>query len=130
MIIDTSAWIAILQKEPEAEKLTRVILQSNIRLVSTIAYYEAGIITYARRGTEGQKDLELLIQKFAPEMVAPSREQMDIALKAYQHFGKGQHKAGLNFADCIMYGLAKFRNLPLLFKGNDFSQTDIEVVSY
>ena len=88
------------------------------------------MLVQARYGDEGSRDLDLLLAKLRIQIAAFTPTQAEIARRAFREFGKGRHPAGLNFGDCIAYGLAKDTGEPLLFKGEDFSKTDIAVVSY
>ena len=84
----------------------------------------------ARRGDDGARDLDLLLAKLRVDIVAVTASQADIARKAFRRYGRGRHPANLNFGDCFAYALAKDKSAPLLFKGNDFGQTDVMVASY
>lgn len=87
---------------------------------------EIAIVIEARFGEAGAAEVDLWLHKAAVESVAVDAEQIDVARRAWRKFGKGRHPAGLNFGDCFSYALAATRGEPLLFKGNDFSQTDIQ----
>ncbi len=128
--IDTSAVITILFQEPEAERITRTIVGATSRLLSSASLLEAGIILQARHGDEGARDLDLLLHTLSLEIVPVSEKQANLARKAYRQFGKGIHPAGLNYGDCFSYALAKDKSLPLLFKGEDFNKTDIQIAEY
>jgi ribonuclease VapC len=91
---------------------------------------ETGIVMQVRRGDEAARDLDLLLAKFAIEIIPVSARQVSLARKAFQRFGRGRHPARLNFGDCFAYALAKDHSAPLLFKGKDFGQTDIAVAPY
>ena len=130
MIIDTSALMCILQAEPEARAIARALAQDGIRQLSAGNFLEAGMVVQARYGDEGARDLDLLLAKLKIQIVAFTPTQAEIARRAFREFGKGRHPASLNFGDCIAYGLAKDSGEPLLFKGEDFSKTDIAVVGY
>ena len=125
MVIDSSALIAILEAEPEAEQLVEAIEQDQIRLISAVSVVETTIVIENRRGKNGRKALNLLMEKIATEIVPVTAEYVAITCQAYHDFGKGRHPAKLNFGDCFSYATAKLRCEPLLFKGNDFNQTDI-----
>ena len=84
------------------------------------------MILESRFGADGVRDLDLLIAKANVIQAPVDEEQAQLARRAFQKYGKGRHPAGLNFGDCFSYALAKALDLPLLFKGNDFSQTDVE----
>ena len=130
MIIDTSALVGILDQEPDAKRLVRAIATATERLLSAANLVETGIVMQVRRGDEASRDLDLLLAKFSIEIIPVSAKQADIARKAFQRFGRGRHPARLNFGDCFAYALAKDSAAPLLFKGEDFSHTDITVAPY
>jgi ribonuclease VapC len=125
MVIDTSALIAILQKEPEAETFTRAIVRDSRRLISVMTALEAEMVVFGRAGDDGVALLELVLHKLQCETTPCSLEQLTFARRAFRRFGKGRHPAGLNLGDCFPYALARLTGEPLLFKGADFSQTDI-----
>ena len=125
MIVDTSAILAILRDEPERRRFTEAIEAADECLMSTASFVEASLVLEATRGYEGLRDLDLLLAKAGMEFVPVDMEQAHIARKAFRNFGKGRHPAKLNFGDCFSYALAIATNSPLLFKGNDFSQTDV-----
>ncbi len=125
MIVDTSAILAILRDEPERRQFTEAIESADEILMSTASFVEASLVLEATRGYEGLRDLDLLLAKAVVEFVSVDLEQAHIARKAFRNFGKGRHAAKLNFGDCFSYALAITTNSPLLFKGNDFSQTDV-----
>lgn len=130
MIIDTSAIIAILCGEPEKPALIEAIVNNAYRAISAAGFVETSIVLEARFGYEGTRDFDLLIAKAGIETVPVDLEQAQIARRAYRKYGKGRHPAGLNYGDCFSYALAKATNSMLLFKGNDFSQTDIKICEY
>ena len=130
MIIDTSALVSILDQEAEAERLTRAIAAVSERMLSAANLVETGIVMQVRRGDEAARDLDLLLAKLKIDIIPVSGKQASLARKAFQHYGRGRHPAKLNFGDCFAYALAKDSSAPLLFKGNDFSQTDIVIASY
>jgi len=130
MIIDTSALVSILDQEAEAERLARAIAAASERMLSAANLVETGIVMQVRRGDEAARDLDLLLAKLKIEIIPVSGKQANLARKAFQHYGRGRHPAKLNFGDCFAYALAKDSSAPLLFKGNDFSKTDIMIASY
>jgi ribonuclease VapC len=130
MIIDTSALVGILDQEAEAERLARAIAAASERILSAANLVETGIVMQVRRGDEAARDLDLLLAKLKIDIIPVSARQANLARKAFQRFGRGRHPAKLNFGDCFAYALAKDSSAPLLFKGNDFSQTDIMIASY
>lgn len=125
MIVDTSAILSILGDEPERRRFTEAIELADECLMSTASFVEASLVLEARRGPEGLRDLDLLLAKAGVEFVPVDLEQARVARRAFRNFGKGRHPAKLNFGDCFPYALAIVTNSPLLFKGNDFSQTDV-----
>ena len=125
MVIDTSALIAILFGEPEALSFTRAVADESRKLISAFNALETGIVVEARKGEAGGRELDLLLHRAQIEIVAMNADQAELARTAWRKYGKGNHSAGLNIGDCCAYALAKYSGEPLLFKGNDFSQTDI-----
>lgn len=130
MVIDTSALLALLGMEPEAERIAGAIEADPVRLLSAASLVEATIVVESKRGPEAGRELDLLIAKAGVQVEAVTTEQGEIARDAWRRFGKGRHVAGLNFGDCFSYALAKTSAEPLLFKGADFAQTDISIVAY
>lgn len=128
MVIDTSALIAILLKEAETEKFARALIHDSKRLLSAFSALETSIVIEVRKGESGSLALAQLLYRAKIEIVEMNKQQMQLALEAWRKFGKGHHPAKLNLGDCCSYALAKYSGEPLLFKGNDFSQTDIKVV--
>jgi ribonuclease VapC len=127
MVIDTSALLAILLQEADAESFAKAIASAEPRLLSAANLVEAGIVAEARAGADGARDLDLLVVKSKIEVRPVTVEQAELARLAFRKFGKGCHPAGLNFGDCFAYALAKDTGEPLLFKGNDFNHTDIAI---
>jgi ribonuclease VapC len=125
MIIDTSALLAILYQEEDAEWFVTAIVAAPIRRMSAGNFLEAAINIDTRGDPEASRQLDNFIRQAVIEIAAVTPEHAQIARQAYLDFGKGRHKAALNFGDCFAYALAKATGEPLLFKGNDFSNTDI-----
>ncbi|NEQ66807.1 MAG: type II toxin-antitoxin system VapC family toxin [Symploca sp. SIO1B1] len=130
MVIDPSAILAIIYAEPEGETFLNLIAQSENCLLASPSYVEASIVLGTRHGEAGVESLNLLLKKLSIVIVPFSPEQAKLATEAFLKFGKGRHPAKLNMGDCFSYALAKAMSQPLLFKGNDFSQTDIDKVNY
>jgi ribonuclease VapC len=126
MVLDTSAVIAILFDEPDAEVLERQIVDDPVRLVSAGTVIEATIIIESRLGDAGGREVDLWLQRASIEIVPVDVEQMETARRAWRRFGRGRHPASLNYGDCFSYALAVTRDEPLLFKGNDFARTDVK----
>ncbi len=125
MVIDTSAIIAILSNEPEQQNFIEAIERSESRLISSATYLEASIVLLHRFGEEGLRNFDLFMMKAEFSIEPVDVKQVYIARRAYQEFGKNRHPANLNFGDCFAYALSKLMGQPLLFKGSDFSETDI-----
>jgi ribonuclease VapC len=126
MVIDSSAIAAILLNEPDAAAFEQLVADDPIRLMSAGTLIEAGMIIESKLGAVGGRELDLWLQRAKVEIVAVDDEQADFARRAWRRFGKGRHPAGLNYGDCFAYALAVSRDEPLLFKGNDFGQTDVK----
>ena len=125
MVIDTSAIVAIAQNEPEAPTFERLIAEDPVRLISAATVLEAAMVLETRFGEPGGVELDLWLARADVDIVAVEVEHADQARRAWRRYGKGRHPAGLNYGDCFSYALAKLTDEPLLFKGNDFAQTDI-----
>jgi ribonuclease VapC len=129
MVMDTSALLAILLSEPEALTFTREIAASNVRLVGAPTLVEASAIMLARKGKPGVIALDALVSRLGIEVVPMSAAAADHAREAYARYGKGVGSPGvLNYGDVLSYGVARAEDQPLLFKGDDFAQTDIRSV--
>jgi len=126
MVIDTSALLAILQNEPERRRFNEAIEAAETRFMSTASFLEVSMIVESRYGADGVRDLDLLLAKAKVPVVPVDEDQAHLARRSFQKYGKGRHPAGLNYGDCFSYALARSLEQPLLFKGNDFSQTDVE----
>lgn len=128
MVIDTSVLIAILLQEPETKAFADAIATFQPCVISAATQLESSIVIWRKKGQAGLDRLNLLIQVLGIQVVAVDQTLIKIATEAFITYGKGQHKASLNFGDCFSYALAKSRNEPLLFKGQDFIQTDINII--
>lgn len=125
MVFDTSALLALLLDEPEAEAFRTAVEDDTTRLVSAATLLETALLIEARKGEPGGRELDLLVHKAEVEVVPVEAEHVSEARRAYRRFGKGRHAAGLNFGDLFAYALARTSGEPLLFKGDDFTKTDI-----
>jgi ribonuclease VapC len=123
MIVDTSALIAILRKEPGYQSFIETLLKTDRVRISAATLLESRMV--ANRDN-GLAELAELLVALDAEIIAVDQGQGDIAFQGFLHYGKGQHPAGLNFGDCFSYALAKAYGEPLLFKGEDFPRTDID----
>jgi ribonuclease VapC len=127
MVIDSSAIFAIFFHEQDARTFRERIAVDPIRLISAATVVEAAMVIEARFGEAGGAELDLWLHKADVEIVAVTADHADQARRAWRRYGKGRHPAGLNFGDCFSYALAALTQEPLLFKGEDFSKTDIRV---
>lgn len=128
MVLDTSAILAILLNEPEINTFSAAIERDPVRLLSAASLVEASLVVESRYGEAGRRDLDLLLQAAEIEIAPLDARQADMARHAFRTFGKGRHPAALNLGDCFSYALAQVSGEALLFKGNDFSKTDVRWV--
>lgn len=128
MVVDASAILAVLLGEPEAAQFIEALAADSKRLVGPVSVLEATVVLEARKGPEGARQLDLFLHAAGLEVVNMTADHLQLARHAYRKYGKGRHPASLNLGDCCTYGLARWSQQPLLFKGNDFSQTDLELV--
>jgi ribonuclease VapC len=130
MIVDSSALIAILLKEPEALRLTTAIAGSSACRLPASCFLETSMLLLARLDEDGLRDLDLYLARSRMEIAPFTESQSRLAREAFKQYGKGRHPAKLNFGDCMSYALAKEGGDELLFKGTDFSRTDVAVARY
>src|SRR3990167_7407087 len=129
MVIDTSAILTILLNEKEASSFAQAISQDPKRLLSVGTALELMIVIEARKGEAGSRELDLFLHRSKIDIVPCDSDQIEIARIAWRRYGKGNHPASLNFGDCFSYALSKTSGEPLLYKGNDFNQTDLQLVN-
>lgn len=128
MVIDTSAIIAILLGEPEAESFAKAIANDPRRLMSAFSALESGFVIEAKKGEAGGREFDLLIHRSKIDVIDMDSAQAELARIAWRNYGKGRHPAGLNIVDCCTYALCKYSGEPLLFKGDNFSRTDVKIL--
>jgi ribonuclease VapC len=129
MVVDTSAIIAVLMDEAAATRLADLMIKNPCAL-SAVSEYECRIVALARRGPAVLPEIDELLELLSVEIVPFDRQMANAALDAYARFGKGVGTpAVLNFGDCASYALAKLRDVPLLFVGDDFTRTDIQAAT-
>lgn len=126
MIVDTSAAVAILYREPEAEAFARRIREADIVRMSIANWLELMMVVERQLGADAARQAELFLTSAEVTIEPVSVEQGRLARQAFLDFGRGRHRAALNFGDCFAYALAKTMGEPLLFKGDDFARTDIQ----
>ena len=125
IVVDASALIAILDKEPDAALYAEAIAEADPPLISMATLLEVNIVMFNRHGARAARMVDRLIQEAGFQIESFTAQHGELAREAYARYGKGQQTAGLNYGDCFSYALAKATSLPLLFKGQDFSKTDI-----
>lgn len=130
MVLDTSSVLAILLGEPEASLFVEIISKDQKRLISAGTALELMIVIEAKKSEAGGRELDLFLHRAKIDIVPFDSEQAEIARIAWRNYGKSNHPAGLNFGDCFAYALAKTSGELLLFKGNDFSKTDVLSLKY
>ena len=128
MVIDSSALLALLLAEPEAERIAGAIAGDPRRLVCAFSALETAILIEAKKGELAGRELDLLLHRTRADVVVMESAQVEIARSAWRRFGKGRHPAGLTIGDCCSYALSRFSGEPLLFKGEDIRKTDIAPV--
>ena len=126
MIVDSSAILAVLYREQDAERYERVIASAAHPRMSVANLLETSIVLEGRGGEAAGHELDLFLRDAEIELAPVTVEHLEAARRAWRRFGKGNHPASLNFGDCFAYALADLMDEPLLFKGEDFAQTDIE----
>lgn len=125
MVIDASVLVAILTDEPDAPRYEEAIERDLTRLVSSATVLETSMVIESRVGEPGGRELDLLIHRARIAVIPFDEEQLALARDAFRRYGRGRHPAALNFGDCFSYALSIARGEPLLYKGNDFAQTDV-----
>jgi ribonuclease VapC len=128
MVIDTSALVAMLTNEPDAERFEAAVEADPALLMSTASYLETAIVIEHRFGKPGGRELDLWLHRAAVDLVAVDAQQVHIARVVYRKYRNGRHRASLNYGDCFAFVLAKTSGEPLLFKGDNFPHTDITAV--
>jgi len=126
LIIDSSAILAIVLLEPDEPKMLSAVMAATAIRMSAANWLETSIIVDSRQNRKVAAKFDAIITDLNIEIAAVSKDQAVIARDAYRRFGRGRHPAKLNYGDCFAYALALTTGEPLLFKGNDFSQTDVE----
>ncbi len=128
VVVDTSAALAILLDEPEAQAIRATLKAASVRLMSTATAIELGVVLQARRGPSSRATLDRFLRAAGIELVDVDRSQVDRALTAWRRFGKGNHQARLNLGDLFTYALADAPGRAILCVGDDFAATDLPVV--
>lgn len=127
MIVDSSAILAVLFNGPDAAIYATAIANAPSCRISAANYVETAVVVESQNPAAGSRQFDTFMRRAGIAIEPVTEEQAQFARQAYSDFGKGRHPAGLNFGDCFSYALAKAYREPLLFKGNDFSRTDVQV---
>jgi len=127
MVLDTSAVLAIFLAEPERQSFLQALAEADLRLISAASVLESAIVLEAKRGESAGREFDLFLHTADIHVVPVDSEQIDSARLAWRRYGKGRHRAALNFGDCLSYALAQTSGEPLLAKGNDFRRTDLKM---
>jgi ribonuclease VapC len=130
MVVDPSALLAVLFKEPGAERIARSLEKDPRRLACALTFLQAAIVVEARKGEPGGRELDLLVHRLKLESIPLTESHAEVARDAWRRYGKGRHPANLNMSDCCSYALACVSGEPLLFLGDDFAKTDVRRVEY
>ncbi|MGK3203263.1 type II toxin-antitoxin system VapC family toxin [Amycolatopsis sp. MEPSY49] len=128
MIIDSSAIIAMINREPESGALARALVADPEPKIGAPTRAEAGIVLMAKFGMRGKSLFERFLQEWGVVTIPFDHRHAEVAIEAFHRFGKGRHSAKLNLGDCHCYATAKIAREPLLCIGDDFPQTDLELV--
>ncbi|MEC5289598.1 type II toxin-antitoxin system VapC family toxin [Aurantimonas sp. C2-6-R+9] len=127
IVVDSSAIVAVTNAEPEAERITRLIVNDDEVSISAATFVETAIVIRSQHGSQGVRRLHEMMEDMVLRTHPFNVRQADLAIEAYRRFGRGSGSpARLNFGDCFSYALARSLDAPLLFKGDDFFHTDIE----
>jgi ribonuclease VapC len=125
IVVDSSVVVAVVREERESAQLLDILDQTPQSLMSVVSYVETNMVIAGRRADADLRQVGILIKALGIEIVPVTLDQGETAVASFIKFGKGRHRARLNLADCFSYALAKTRELPLLFKGDDFLNTDV-----
>ena len=127
MVLDSSAIVAIVLKEPGHERLVQAMDRAEVIVAGSPTLVEATMVLTSRLGQDARPVLFAFLRRAEAEVVAFNEQHVDAAASAFLRFGRGRHPAALNFGDCMSYAVAAVSGLPLLFTGGDFARTDIEM---
>ena len=128
MIVDSSALVAVLLRQPAHEQLLDKLREARVAGVGAPTLAETGIVVASRVGAVGRTLLARLLQESGLQVVPFGDQHWPVALDAFGRFGKGRHSAALNFGDCLTYAIARLADQPLLCLGEDFAKTDLRLV--
>lgn len=127
MVIDTSALVAVFLGEPERQRFMDLILAAERKLISAAIAVEAGIVLEHRASETVAREFDLFLHEASIEIVSVDADQADLARMAFRKYGKGRHRAALNFGDCFTHALASISGEPVLAKGSEFERAGLEL---
>ena len=130
IVVDSSALVAMLLGEPEADLILTAVLQAEECWISAFNLLETEIVIAAKKGEAGRATLDALVHHLGLQTIPLTAEHVQLALEGWLRFGKGRHPAALNLGDCCAYALARASGSALLAKGADFPQTDVRLVEF
>ncbi len=130
IVLDSSAVVAVLLDEPDAEPIKTALLAATKRWIGAFTALECSVVMTTRRGVAGQVAFEAMCQRLGIRTIPLTAELVGVARDAWTRFGRGRHPAALNVGDCCSYALARHSGFPLLCKGDDFPRTDLPLVPY
>ena len=126
MIVDSSAVVAVLKREPQQEEMATKLANADVVAIGAPTLFETDMVTIGALGKRGRAVIAQFLESFEVEVIPFGDNHWQVAAEAFMRFGKGRHPAGLNYGDCMTYATAKVAGEPLLYVGNNFAQTDIE----
>lgn len=126
LVIDTSALMAMLLEEHDADRFIDLAVQAAVVHLSAASRVELGLVSEGSRHRVEDTEVEQLLLTLSVRVVPFGQHHLHWSLQGWRRYGKGRHRAGLNLGDCFSYGLAMALDLPLLFKGDDFAHTDVK----
>ena len=125
MVLDTSAIVSILTEEIGHEDIARRASEAPMLAVGTPTLLETAMVLSSRLGRDPRPAMDRFLRRMQVEVIPFTAEHYEVAVDAFERFGKGRHPAALNFGDCLSYAVARLSGLPLLYTGNDFARTDL-----
>jgi ribonuclease VapC len=125
VILDSSAIVSVLTEEIGYEDVVRRASAASMLAVGAPTLVQTAMVLSPRLGKDSRRLLNGLLRKMDVEIIPFTEEHYEVAVDAFERFGKGRHPAALNFGDCLTYAVARLSGLPLLYTGNDFARTDL-----
>jgi len=126
VIVDSSAVVAVLKREPLQEEMATKLANADVVAIGAPTLFETDMVTIGALGKRGRAVIAQFLESFEVEVIPFGDNHWQVAAEAFMRFGKGRHPAALNYGDCMTYATAKVAGEPLLYIGSDFAQTDLE----